>query len=120
MPDANWLALGGAAIASGVVTWWVSRLSKMYDARGAAEAALIGSGPTIIAEQNRRIQAIQDDNNRLWKQVQEGYERERKCQNEINVLQGQVSEQRHQIRTLETKVLALEHRLGTLKDDGDL
>ena len=119
MTEVNWWAAGLAAVASGVVSWWISRVSKIYDARGAAEAALIGSGPTIIAEQNRRIEAIQEDNGRLWRQVQEGYERERKCQSEINTLQAEVSEQRHQIRSLEQKVLALERQLGTLRGATD-
>ena len=115
MTEVNWWAAGLAAVASGVVSWWISRVSKIYDARGAAEAALIGSGPTIIAEQNKRIQAIQEDNGHLWKQIQEGHERERKCQVEINVLQTEVSEQRHQIRALEQKVIALERQLGIIE-----
>jgi peptidoglycan hydrolase CwlO-like protein len=110
MSEANWWAATLAAIASGVVSYWISRLSKTYDARGAAEAALIGSGPTIIAEQNRRI-------SELWDQMQAGHKRERKCQEEVNALQTQVTDQRHQIRDLQTKVTALEYKLGTL-DDG--
>lgn len=117
MQEGNVWAAILAAVGTGLVSFFISRLSKNYDARGAAEAALIGSGPTIIAEQNRRIQAIQDDNGRLWRQVQEGHERERKCQNEIQALQDQVREQRHQIRDLQTKVFALERQLGTLKDE---
>jgi septal ring factor EnvC (AmiA/AmiB activator) len=117
MSEANWWAAALAAIASGIVSWWISRLSKSFDARGAAEAALIGTGPTIIAEQNRRIQAIQEDNGRLWQQVQEGHVREQKCQEEVNTLQEQVRDQRHQIRELQTKVNALEHKIGTLDED---
>lgn len=116
MSDSNWWAVILAAVATGTVTYIVGRLSKNYDARGAAEAALIGTGPTIIAEQNRRIQSIQEDNGRLWRQIQEGHDRERKCQEEIGELREQVREQRHQITDLETKVNALERRLGILKD----
>ncbi len=118
MSDANWWAATLAAIASGLVSFFITRLSKNSDARGAAEAALIGTGPTIIAEQNRRIQAIQEDNSNLWRQIQEGHERERKCQDEINVLQEQSRDLRHKIRDLQQKVNALEFKLGTLKDNG--
>lgn len=105
---------------SGVITFFISRMSKGYDARGAAEAALIGTGPAIIIEQNKRIAALTADSSRLWTQIQDGYERERKCHNEIQTLQGQISEQRHQIRDLQTKVIALEKKLGILRDDEEL
>lgn len=117
MAEANWWAAALAAIGSGLITFWISRLSKSYDARGAAEAALIGTGPAIIIEQNKRIAALTADSHRLWTQIQEGYERERRCRDEIQVLQGQMGEQRHQIRELQTKVLALEKQLGILQDD---
>lgn len=109
--DGNLWAVALAAASSGLVTFIIARASKGYDARSAAEAALIGTGPTIIAEQNRRIQAIQEDNGRLWAQVQESYQRERECRVEISELQNQLSEQRHSVRDLEQKVIALERKL---------
>ena len=119
MQEGNWWAAILAAIGSGLVTFWISRLSKSYDARGAAEAALIGTGPAIIIEQNKRIAALNADTAKLWDQIQQGYARERKCHEEIQQLQTQVTDQRHQIRSLETKVYALERQLGVLKDSND-
>lgn len=114
MAENNWWAAALAAIPTGIISYLVARSTKVYDARGAAEAALIGAGPTIIAEQNRRIEAIQNDNGRLWKQIQEGYTRERQCQENMGKLQMQITDQRHQIRDLQAKVVALEFKLSRL------
>lgn len=92
-------------------------MSKNFDARGAAEAALIQMPGPIIIEQNRRIAALTEGFERQWQQIQEGHERERKCQEEINTLQDQIRDQRHEIRELQTKVNALERKLGTLRDE---
>lgn len=115
MAENNWWAAALAAVPTGIISYLIARTTKIYDARGAAEAALMNMPPLIIAEQNRRIHTIQEDNERLWKQLQEGYARERKCQEDVNKLQTQVTDQRHQIRDLETKVNSLEFKLNRLR-----
>lgn len=90
MSEGNWWAAILAAVASGVVSYWIARISKAYDARGAAEAALIGSGPTIIAEQNRRMGEMQTEINRLWHEVQLAHKREQKCMQRVSVLEARL------------------------------
>lgn len=107
--DVNLTAVLGAATITGAFTFLVMRSSKHYDARSAAEAALIGTGPTIIAEQNKRIASMQTEINNLWAQMQQSYKSERECRE-------QLTDFRHQNRDLATKIYALEKRLGLLED----
>lgn len=85
--NANIISAITALLVGGVVTYGVGRLGKGHDARAAAEAALIGIGPTIIAEQNRRIGAMNDDVQRMWGQLRESFAREQECLSRLNALE---------------------------------
>jgi hypothetical protein len=111
MAEINLLATLGSVLLTAILTYGVTRVGKGYDARAAAEAALIGTGPTIIAEQNRRISALTEDSGRLWVQIQESYKRERECRDSLTVLQDEFNDQRREIRDLHQKMIALEARL---------
>ena len=68
--DNLWATIG-SIVATAVVTYLISRATRNFDARGQAEAALIGIGPKIIEEQNRRISDLSAENARMWTIVQE-------------------------------------------------
>lgn len=105
MPESNLWATILAVFGTGVVTFVVTRLSKGHDARGQAEAALIGTGPTIIAEQNRRISGMQKDLDRMWVELQEMAKRERKCRDDL-------AETRFELKGAQQAIIALEYKLG--------
>lgn len=64
--DPNFLASGLAIIATGIVTYLITRFGKAADARGLAEAALVGIGPIIIEGQNKRISELTNQVDMLW------------------------------------------------------
>lgn len=101
-----WAAVVAATI-TGVFAWAVNRLSKGYDARGAAEAALIGTGPVIIAEQNLRINGLQTEMSRLWDQLREALDREQRCQRDL-------AECMFKLKDVEQKMIAVEYQLRRL------
>lgn len=103
------IAYYAVPVLTAALAFAAGRYNKGFDARTAAEAALIGTGPTIIAEQNRRIEGLQREMDRLWKQLREVNERERECQDQLR-------EQRHQLRDQDQKIIALEHRLGIARE----
>lgn len=75
LDGSGWSAIG-AALGSGVIMFIVARATKNFDARGQAEAALIGIGPKIIEEQNKRIDSLTKSIDTLWAA-------ERKCQTDL-------------------------------------
>lgn len=87
--DTNILASLGGILLTGVITYGISRISKSSDARGQYEATLLGIGPKIIEEQNRRI----DELSRQWRDC---IQREQECQS--------------QLRTAFSRIEALESR----------
>jgi CheY-like chemotaxis protein len=67
-----------------------TKLVKRGDARAQAEAALIGIGPTIIKEQNVRIDQLSQESDRQRKEIEQQREefhkvwvRERECQEHL-------------------------------------
>jgi len=93
-----------ALVGTGVVSLLIGRISKGFDARGAAEAALIGTGPAIITEMNRQNGLLQAEITRLWTQAREYSDREQKCRQEL-------AECQFNLRSMEQRVIALEHKL---------
>jgi uncharacterized coiled-coil protein SlyX len=94
-----------AFVGTGVMTLLVTRYGKHHDARGLAEAELLGIGPKIIKEQNDRIASQRDEIDGLWKELQRVVERERKCQSDL-------IECLFQLRSAQQRIIALEKRLG--------
>lgn len=74
--DTNTLTTIITAIGAAVITFAVARFGKSWDARGQAEAALMGIGPAIIQEQNKRIGNLTEQIEALWK-------RDRECREEL-------------------------------------
>jgi hypothetical protein len=79
-----------AALTTGIVTYLITRSSKGMDARSTAEAALIGIGPSIIANQNIRISALETEHTRLWKELVEAQYRERTCLQRLFIIERQL------------------------------
>lgn len=76
-----------ALVFGGAVSFTIARMSKNSDARGAAEAALIGIGPAIITEQNRRIEILNKEVARLWSEWRKAIEREQECRRRLDALE---------------------------------
>lgn len=84
MLDSNlWSAIGAAA-GTGLITYFVNRSTRNFDARGQAEAALIGIGPKIIEEQNKRIDSLTKSLDLLWAA-------ERKCQVDLGAALARIA-----------------------------
>lgn len=75
--DTNILASLGGILLTGVITYGISRISKASDARGQYETTLLGIGPKIIEEQNRRI----DELSKQWREI---WQREQECRHDLN------------------------------------
>lgn len=79
-----------AAIVTGAIAFVAARVGKRYDARIAAEAALINLGPQIIESQSARIKAceenntrLEENNNNLWKALSEERRIHGECLNRL-------------------------------------
>jgi GTP cyclohydrolase II len=87
--DPNWYvsaSVGGfVSLVTGIIIAKASKKfdlraqieAKQYEARAHAEAALMGIGPTIITQQNVRIDQLSAQLDVLWK-------RERDCQEQLD------------------------------------
>jgi len=106
--DPNWVATLGAASLTGLITYIVARRGKNDDARSAAEAALIGSGPEIIRQMNERTLQLQQEISKLW-------ERDRECHDDLDRMRRIVNERDFTIRELEQKLIAVDHKLNRLE-----
>lgn len=106
--DANAWAIIGAAGIAGTFSFIIAIKGKTHDARVLAEAALLAMPAPIIAEQNKRIADMQEDQNKLWTQLQDMYKREQQCQDDLR-------EYRHQNRDLMMKVTILESKIENLE-----
>jgi septal ring factor EnvC (AmiA/AmiB activator) len=102
--DTNLLATLGAAGVTGLFTYLVTR----YNSKISNEAALLGIPLPIIKEQNRRIEGLQKEIDRMWTDLQKAYNAEQQCRAEL-------SEVRHANRDLQQKIVILEQRLNKLE-----
>lgn len=96
MQDINLWTSIGTIVLTGVVTITITRWGKNLDARGLAEAALIGIGPQIITAQNIRIDALSRQCDDCWK-------REKECRDELD-------RQKREMSAALDRISALEHR----------
>jgi septal ring factor EnvC (AmiA/AmiB activator) len=103
--EINVTSAGIASVLVALLTWFLTRISKGNEMRAAADAAIHNAAPTIIAEQNKRIGDLQTEMDRLWTQLNDVYERERECQDQLR-------EYRHQVRDLEQTVVMLKFKLN--------
>lgn len=88
--EVNLLASIGAIFLASVLTYLFSRFGKAADARGAAEAALMGLGPAIIQEQNKRIAQASAQIEALWKRDEECRRELRASAERIYILERKV------------------------------
>lgn len=88
--DNNLVAGGIAALVASTITFLFARYGKGLDAREQAEAALMGIGPAIIAEQNKRIAQLSDDIAAIW-------EREHDCRVQLNEAQKRIDMLEHRM-----------------------
>ncbi len=79
-----------APVIAAVGAYVVARLSKGRDARDAAEAALIGTGPTIITELHKQMSVLyaeigrlRNENEKIWGEVRQSRQAERECRDEL-------------------------------------
>ena len=77
------IAYYAVPLLTAVLAFAAGRFNKGFDARVAAEAALIGAGPAIIAAQNERMRLMGDQIVELWKQLNEAQVAERRCTEEL-------------------------------------
>lgn len=110
--DPNWSALVVGAATTAAVGYVVARLSKHHDARGLAEAELIGAGPKIIEQQNKRIDAMQGEITRLWGEARAAYGRENDALTRERECRDELSEANHSLRQHAQRIVAMERRLG--------
>src|SRR6478735_3509371 len=113
MDYTNLFSVTGGAIITGFFTYVVTRSAKHHDAKMFAEAALLQSGPAIIAEQNKRIAILQKSMDDLWERLQQTGAREEECRDELREL-------RHQNHDLQTKIIILDDRLAKLEGKKDV
>lgn len=106
-PNVGSALIGALSAAS--LGYLFSRLSKRFDARTAAEAALLGTGPAIIKEQIARITELERNYTLLWDKLGEALTREIQCQNDLAAC-------RREHQQLALRVGALEGRLGGRED----
>ena len=72
-----------APLITGAIGFLVVWYGRRFDARGQAEAALMGIGPVIIQEQNKRIDELSRANDDLWR-------REHQCQRDLSELRSRM------------------------------
>lgn len=96
MQDVNWWTSISTIILTGVVTIGITRWGKNLDARGLAEAALIGIGPQIIAQQNTRIDSLSRQCDDCWR-------REKECRDELDRQKTSMSAALDRISALERR-----------------
>lgn len=81
--DPNFIALAVGGVVTTITGILIARASKQSDARAQAEAALIGLGPQIIAQQNARIDALTTQIDAIWK-------RELECRRELDLAKRRI------------------------------
>ena len=91
--DPNTVATAAAAFAGAFLTFLVGRISKNWDARGQAEAALLGIAPPIIAELNKHIAQLNEQIEALWKRDYECRRELEKAKQRIFVLERKIGPQ---------------------------
>lgn len=104
----DWAAVVGTAVVVGAVTYFFNRMKGGFDARAAAEAAIVAAGPAIITQLNARAQHMQEEINRLWA-------RDRECQDDLDKMRQVINERDYALRELEQKNIILERRLARLE-----
>lgn len=115
--EANWAALAAGVVGTGAVGYIVARLSKGTDARGLAEAELIGAGPKIIEQQNKRIDAMQGEITRLWGEARSAYDRERAALSRERECRDELSDANRDLRQHAQRIVVMERRLGIEEDE---
>lgn len=103
------IAYYAVPVLTAALAFVAGRYNKGFDVRTAAESAFMGMMPQVIKEQNERIDAQSREIARLWDQLRDVNKREQHCQSEL-------SEQRHQLRDQQQKIIALEHKLGIARE----
>lgn len=96
MQDVNLWTSIGTIVLTGIVTITITRWGKNLDARGLAEAALIGIGPQIIAQQNTRIDMLSRQCDDCWK-------REKECREELDRQKTRMHDALKRISALEQR-----------------
>jgi hypothetical protein len=94
--SANFTAIAVSGVVTLVGGVALAYFARRFDARGQAEAALIGIGPQIIVAQNVRIDA-------LSRQVEDVYKREQDCQRQLSDANHKIAESERRIRLLEDR-----------------
>ena len=107
-----------AVVTSGVISLVggvaIAMVAKRFDARGQAEAALIGIGPQIIREQNTRI-------DQLSSQIDDIYRREQECQRDLRETRRDLGHALQRIRAIEDRFPNFDDswKFGPPSDDKD-
>lgn len=115
MADYNIIAAVGGGIVTVLAGYTVFRLSKAFDARSQAEAALIGIGPQIIKEQNDRIDRLNVRIDDQSKTIDTLWTRERECREELTACRDEMGaidrRYRHFVSSLLQHVLIMRRML---------
>ena len=102
--DPNILSLIGSGVVTVTSGILLARYSAKNNARERAEAILLGMPVGIIAEQNKRIDNLSEQLERL-------FEREQECQEQLRAAISNLSAAHARLTTMEAQIRTLSRRI---------